>query len=162
MNYQWYPGHMTKARRMMQEDIKLIDLVIELVDARVPFSSRNPDIDELAKNKSRLILLNKSDLADKAKTAHWVEYFQQKGFYVLELNAKTGAGNEGHRRRCEGSLPGKNRAGFETGIKNRPVRARWWESPMWENPPLLTAMRARPARRRETSPVSPRENSGFA
>ena len=69
MNYQWYPGHMTKARRMMQEDIKLIDLVIELVDARVPFSSRNPDIDELAKNKSRLILLNKSDLADKAKTA---------------------------------------------------------------------------------------------
>lgn len=92
MNYQWYPGHMTKARRMMQEDIKLIDLVIELVDARVPFSSRNPDIDELAKNKSRLILLNKSDLADKAKTAHWVEYFQQKGFYVLELNAKTGAG----------------------------------------------------------------------
>ena len=92
MNYQWYPGHMTKARRMMQEDIKLIDLVIELVDARVPFSSRNPDIDELAKNKSRLILLNKSDLADKAKTAHWVEYFQQKGFYVLELNARTGAG----------------------------------------------------------------------
>ena len=76
MNYQWYPGHMTKARRMMQEDIKLIDLVIELVDARVPFSSRNPDIDELAKNKSRLILLNKSDLADKAKTARWVEYFQ--------------------------------------------------------------------------------------
>lgn len=79
MNYQWYPGHMTKARRMMQEDIKLIDLVIELVDARVPFSSRNPDIDELAKNKSRLILLNKSDLADKAKTARWVEYFQRKG-----------------------------------------------------------------------------------
>ena len=60
MNYQWYPGHMTKARRMMQEDIKLIDLVIELVDARVPLSSRNPDIDDLAKNKSGLILLNKS------------------------------------------------------------------------------------------------------
>ena len=58
-NYQWYPGHMTKAKRMMQEDIKLIDLVIELVDARVPFSSRNPDIDELGKNKSRIILLNK-------------------------------------------------------------------------------------------------------
>ena len=79
MNYQWYPGHMTKARRMMQEDIKLIDLVIELVDARVPFSSRNPDIDELAKNKSRLILLNKSDLPVKAKTARWVEYFRRKG-----------------------------------------------------------------------------------
>ena len=64
MNVQWYPGHMTKARRMMQENIKLIDLVIELVDARVPLSSRNPDIDELAKNKSRILLLNKFDLAD--------------------------------------------------------------------------------------------------
>lgn len=63
MNYQWYPGHMTKARRMMQENIKLIDLVIELVDARIPISSRNPDIDELGKGKSRIILLNKSDLA---------------------------------------------------------------------------------------------------
>ena len=65
MNFQWYPGHMTKAKRQMQEDIKLIDLVIELVDARIPLSSRNPDIDELGKNKARLILLNKSDLADK-------------------------------------------------------------------------------------------------
>ena len=68
MNYQWYPGHMTKAKRMMQEDIKLIDLVIELVDARVPSSSRNPDIDELGKNKARLILLNKADLADEKQT----------------------------------------------------------------------------------------------
>lgn len=64
MHFQWYPGHMTKAKRMMQENIKLIDLVIELVDARVPISSRNPDIDELGKNKARLILLNKSDLAE--------------------------------------------------------------------------------------------------
>ena len=64
MNYQWYPGHMMKAKRMMQENIKLIDLMIELVDARIPMSSRNPDIDELSKNKSRMILLNKSDLAD--------------------------------------------------------------------------------------------------
>ena len=62
MNYQWYPGHMTKAKRMMQEDIKLIDLVIELVDARVPLSSRNPDIDELGKNKARLILLKNSKM----------------------------------------------------------------------------------------------------
>ena len=68
MNFQWYPGHMTKAKRMMQENIKLIDLVIELVDARVPMSSRNPDIDELGKNKARLILLNKADLADEKQT----------------------------------------------------------------------------------------------
>ena len=69
MHFQWYPGHMTKAKRAMQADIKLVDLVIEVVDARVPLSSRNPDIDELGKNKARLILLNKSDLSDSKKNA---------------------------------------------------------------------------------------------
>ena len=69
MHFQWYPGHMTKAKRMMQENIKLIDLVIELVDARLPVSSRNPDIDELGKNKARLILLNKADLAAETLSA---------------------------------------------------------------------------------------------
>ena len=80
MNFQWYPGHMTKAKRQMQEDIKLIDLVIELVDARIPLSSRNPDIDELGKNKARLILLNKSDLSDERKNDDaWASYFKEKG-----------------------------------------------------------------------------------
>ena len=92
MNYQWYPGHMMKAKRMMQENIKLIDLVIELVDARIPMSSRNPDIDELSKNKSRIILLNKSDLADGRYNTEWTEYFKEKGFHVLEINSKTGSG----------------------------------------------------------------------
>ena len=92
MNYQWYPGHMTKARRMMQENIKLIDLVIELVDARIPISSRNPDIDELGKGKSRIILLNKSDLADPVWNKKWVEYFAAKGMGVLEINSRTGMG----------------------------------------------------------------------
>lgn len=94
MNYQWYPGHMTKARRMMEENIKLIDLVIELVDARIPLSSRNPDIDGLAKNKARIILLNKSDLSDERKNVMWIDYFTQKGFYVLKLNSKSGAGDQ--------------------------------------------------------------------
>lgn len=83
MNFQWYPGHMTKAKRQMQEDIKLIDLVIELVDARIPLSSRNPDIDELGKNKYRLILMNKADLADKS--APGVEcIFQGKGLFCSQ------------------------------------------------------------------------------
>ena len=77
MNYQWYPGHMTKAKRMMEENIKLIDIVIEVLDARIPMSSRNPDIDTLGKNKSRLILLNKSDLADEKKNQLWKEWFQE-------------------------------------------------------------------------------------
>ena len=78
MHFQWYPGHMTKARRMMQENIKLIDIVVELVDARVPFSSKNPDIDELAKNKYRLIVLNKADMADSKTTAVWQIYLRQR------------------------------------------------------------------------------------
>ena len=77
MHFQWYPGHMTKARRMMQENIKLIDLIIELVDARVPLSSRNPDIDELGKNKARLILLNKADLAEDRRNDEWMEYSKE-------------------------------------------------------------------------------------
>ena len=79
---------MTKAKRQMQEDIKLIDLVIELVDARVPLSSRNPDIDDLGKNKARLILLNKSDLADDAQNEKWIEYFKAKGYHALKINSK--------------------------------------------------------------------------
>ena len=88
MEFQWYPGHMTKAVRQMQEDIKLIDLVIELVDARVPFSSRNPDIDKLASNKARLILLNKADMADQNKTRLWTDYFKSQGFEVVSLDAR--------------------------------------------------------------------------
>ena len=78
MHFQWYPGHMTKAKRMMQENIKLIDLVIELVDARVPLASRNPDIDELGRNKSRLILLNKADLAEDRRNEEWIKYFENQ------------------------------------------------------------------------------------
>ena len=92
MNIQWYPGHMTKTKRMMQENISLVDIVIELLDARIPYSSRNPDIDKLAVNKKRIIILNKSDLADDKKTAGWVEYFENKGFRVLLANSITGKG----------------------------------------------------------------------
>ena len=92
MHFQWYPGHMTKAKRMMQENIKLIDLVIELVDARLPVSSRNPDIDELGKNKARLILLNKADLAEEKWNDAWAEYFKKKGYSVVKVNSKKGGG----------------------------------------------------------------------
>ena len=84
MHFQWYPGHMTKAKRMMQENIKLIDLVIELLDARIPLSSRNPDIDELGKNKARLVLLNKSDLAEEKLNDAWAEYFKEKGIQKMK------------------------------------------------------------------------------
>ena len=123
MNYQWYPGHMTKAKRMMQEDIKLIDLVIELVDARVPLSSRNPDIDELGKNKSRLILLNKADLADKNANKKWGEYFQGKGYFVQEVDSRSGAGMKAISAIIQEACKEKIERDRKRGIKNRPVRA---------------------------------------
>ena len=123
MNYQWYPGHMTKAKRMMQENIGLIDLVIELVDARIPLSSRNPDIDELGKNKSRLILLNKSDLADAAANRIWMDYFKEKGFHVLEINARSGQGLKSIHGIVKEACKEKIERDRKRGIKNRPIRA---------------------------------------
>ncbi len=123
MNYQWYPGHMTKAKRMMQENIKLIDLVIELVDARIPLSSRNPDIDTLAANKSRIVLLNKSDLADPSANAQWKRYFEDKGIHVLELNAKSGSGVKSVNALVQEACKEKLERDRKRGIVNRPVRA---------------------------------------
>lgn len=122
-DYQWYPGHMAKAKRMMQENMKLIDLVIELLDARAPLSSRNPDIDELGKNKARIILLNKSDLADTKKTKLWTEYFTGKGFHVLEINSKTGAGMKSIHATVQAACKEKIERDKKRGILNRPVRA---------------------------------------
>lgn len=123
MHFQWYPGHMTKAKRQMQEDIKLIDLVIELVDARIPLSSRNPDIDDLGKQKARLILMNKADLASEEQNKAWAAYFKEKGFFVVKLDARNRAGiktiNEVILDACKEKIERDRRR----GIKNRPVRA---------------------------------------
>jgi ribosome biogenesis GTPase A len=87
MDIQWYPGHMTKSIRMMQEQIGLVDMVIELLDARIPNSSKNPDIDRLARNKKRLLILNKADLADRTETEKWRKHYSAAGFVTLEVNA---------------------------------------------------------------------------
>lgn len=123
MHFQWYPGHMTKAKRQMQEDIKLIDLVIELVDARIPFSSRNPDIDELGKHKARLILMNKADLASEEQTRKWSEYFRKLGYYVVKLDARNKAGIKGINDVIMEACREKIERDRRRGIKNRPVRA---------------------------------------
>lgn len=123
MNIQWYPGHMTKAKRAMKEDIKLIDLIIELVDARVPLSSRNPDIDELGAGKARLILLNKSDLADESQNVKWASYFQSRGCYVVKVNSKSGAGLKQINGVVQEACKEKIERDRRRGILNRPVRA---------------------------------------
>ena len=123
MHFQWYPGHMTKARRMMQENIKLIDIVVELVDARVPLSSKNPDIDELARNKYRLIVLNKADMADAKTTTAWQSYFEAKGFFVAKVNSQKGAGMKEVKSLIEKVCQEKKARDKKRGILNRPLRA---------------------------------------
>ena len=123
MQFQWYPGHMTKAKRQMQEDMRLIDLVIELVDARIPASSRNPDIDELGKQKSRLILMNKYDLADESVSAEWAAYFREKGHHVVGLDARSRAGMKQVTAVIMEACKEKMERDKRRGILNRPVRA---------------------------------------
>ncbi|MDD3252334.1 MAG: ribosome biogenesis GTPase YlqF [Lachnospiraceae bacterium] len=123
MNIQWYPGHMTKAKRAMKEDIKLIDLIVELVDARVPLASRNPDIDELGKGKARLILLNKSDLASEKLNEAWTAWFKEQGFYVLKVNSRSGAGLKQIGGVVQEACKEKIERDKRRGILNRPVRA---------------------------------------
>lgn len=92
MNIQWYPGHMLKTKRLIKENLKLVDLVIEILDARIPISSRNPDIDSILNNKPRLIVLNKRDLADPVVNERWKDWFEQKGFKTVLINCQNGEG----------------------------------------------------------------------
>lgn len=123
MDYQWYPGHMTKARRMMQENIGLVDLVIELADARIPLSSRNPDIDSLCGNKARILLMTKADMADPARTAKFQKYFEDKGFMVIVMDARTRKANEKIKAYVEKACAAKRERDKRRGIVGRPLRA---------------------------------------
>ncbi|MFR7578692.1 MAG: ribosome biogenesis GTPase YlqF [Butyribacter sp.] len=123
MQFQWYPGHMTKAKRAMQEDIKLIDVIIELVDSRVPFSSKNPDIDTLANGKSRILLMNKYDLADKAVSEKWTKYYEEKGYFVATVNSKNGRGVKAVNDVIQKACKEKIERDRKRGILNRPIRA---------------------------------------
>ena len=123
MHFQWYPGHMTKAKRMMQENIKLIDLVIELLDARIPLASRNPDIDQLAQNKARMIILNKADLAEDKWNAAWEEYFRDKGYEVVRINSRNAGKMKSVHSVIQAACKEKIERDRKRGILNRPVRA---------------------------------------
>ncbi|MCR5251462.1 MAG: ribosome biogenesis GTPase YlqF [Lachnospiraceae bacterium] len=123
MNVQWYPGHMTKAVRSMQEDIRLIDLIIELLDARVPVASRNPDIDRLGQGKARLILLNKADLAGAEENRRWAQHFKERGIACVQLDSRRRDGMNPIKAAVREACREKKERDLRRGIKNRPVRA---------------------------------------
>lgn len=122
MNIQWFPGHMMKTQRMMQDNIKLIDIVIEIVDARLPLSSRNPKIDEIVGDKPRLLLLNKADIADAAITAQWERYFSDNGVPVLVISSTGNKKLNFIFAKCREILADKIARQRERGITNRAIK----------------------------------------
>lgn len=122
MNIQWFPGHMTKAQRMIEENLALVDAVCEVLDARIPRSSQNPDIDRLAAGKPRLIILNRTDLADPALTARWRKHFEARGMAVLETDARSGKGVNGFNAAVRRLLADKLREYEAKGQVGRPLR----------------------------------------
>ena len=123
MNIQWFPGHMTRTRRQMVEDVKLVDMIAEVIDARIPISSRNPDLDELTAGKPRLIILNRADQADPGMNKVWVDHFRRQGHFVLETDAKTGNGVKQFSNTCRAMLKDKLEEYARKGQVGRPIRA---------------------------------------
>ena len=122
MNIQWYPGHMTKTRRMMEENLKLVDAVCEVLDARIPISSRNPDIDAICGNKPRMVILNRTDMADPAALRQWTQYFESKGLAVLQTDCKSRRGINGFVPAVRRLLAEKIRRYEEKGQSGRPLK----------------------------------------
>ncbi len=122
MNIQWFPGHMTKAQRMIEENLSMVDAVCEILDARIPYSSRNPDIDRLAGDKPRLVILNRVDLADPQMTARWRKYFESRGLAILETDAKSGKGVGSFAPAVRRLLKDKLAAYEAKGQAGRPLR----------------------------------------
>lgn len=123
MNIQWFPGHMTKAQRMIEENMKMVDAVCEILDARIPYSSRNPDIDRLSGTKPRLVILNRTDQADPEITAKWRTFFRENGLPVLETDCKSGKGVSAFAPAIRELLREKIEANIAKGQVNKPVRA---------------------------------------
>ena len=123
MNIQWYPGHMTKTRRMMAADMKYVDVVAEIIDARIPIASRNPDIDDMVGSKPRVVVLNRADQADPAASKLWGEWFRARGISVLECDAKSGRGVNQFSAVMRGALKEQIARWREKGQVGRPVRA---------------------------------------
>lgn len=123
MNINWYPGHMKKTKDLLQTNLKLVDIVYELLDARIPLSSRNPDIDKIVGSKPRLIILNKSDLANSEENVKWIEYFKRKNIPVVLVNALGSIGISKIISESNKSMEEKIKRLESKGIKNKPIRA---------------------------------------
>ncbi len=159
---QWFPGHMAKTRRLIKESLPFVDLVTEIVDARIPLSSANPELAEMIGNKPRIVLLNKCDVADEKTTARWVEYFKSKGMYALPVDCRTGKGLNAYLPLVREVLKDKIKRNTEKGMSGKPLRVMVVGIPNTGKSSFINKMAGRNRAKVADKPGVTRSNSWFA
>ena len=159
---QWFPGHMAKTRRLIKESLSLVDCVTELLDARVPFSSRNPELDELTQQKPRIVLLNKCDMADEKTTALWIEWFRKQGKAALAVDCRSGKGLNRYQATVQTVLADKIRANNERGMPGKALRVMVVGIPNTGKSSFINRMAGRSRAKVADRPGVTRSNQWFA
>lgn len=159
---QWFPGHMAKTRRLIKESLPFVDLVTEIVDARIPLSSSNPELAEMIGNKPRIVLLNKCDVADEKATAKWVEYYKSKGIYALPVDCRSGKGLNAYLPMVRNILKDRIRRNEEKGMVGKPLRVMVVGIPNTGKSSFINKMAGRNRAKVADKPGVTRSNSWFA
>ncbi|MGN0468261.1 MAG: ribosome biogenesis GTPase YlqF [Acutalibacteraceae bacterium] len=159
---QWFPGHMAKTRRQIKESLPLVDAVTELLDARIPLSSRNPELDELTQKKPRIVLLNKCDMADSKTTAQWIEYFKSIGQYAIAVDCRSGKGLNQYQPLVRKVLKDKIKANEEKGMAGKPIRMMVVGIPNTGKSSFINRMAGRSRAKVADKPGVTRQNQWFA
>ena len=159
---QWFPGHMAKTRRLIKESLPFVDLVTEIVDARIPMSSSNPELKEMIGNKPRIVLLNKCDVADEKTTARWVEYYKKNGMYALPVDCRSGKGLNAYLPLVRSVLKDKIKRNEEKGMVGKPLRVMVVGIPNTGKSSFINKMAGRNRAKVADKPGVTRSNSWFA
>ena len=159
---QWFPGHMAKTRRLIKESLPFVDLVTEIVDARIPMSSSNPELKEMIGNKPRIVLLNKCDVADEKATAKWVEYYKKNGMYALPVDCRSGKGLNAYLPLVRDVLKDKIQRNTEKGMVGKPLRVMVVGIPNTGKSSFINKMAGRNRAKVADKPGVTRSNSWFA
>ena len=159
---QWFPGHMAKTRRLIKESLPFVDLVTEIVDARIPMSSSNPELKEMIGNKPRIVLLNKCDVADEKTTAKWVEYYKKNGMYALPVDCRSGKGLNAYLPLVRNVLKDKIKRNEEKGMVGKPLRVMVVGIPNTGKSSFINKMAGRNRAKVADKPGVTRSNSWFA
>ena len=159
---QWFPGHMAKTRRLIKESLPFVDLVTEIVDARIPMSSSNPELKEMIGNKPRIVLLNKCDVADEKATAKWVEYYKNNGMYAIPVDCRSGKGLNAYLPLVREVLKDKIQRNTEKGMVGKPLRVMVVGIPNTGKSSFINKMAGRNRAKVADKPGVTRSNSWFA